>query len=229
MKILSQLLLLVLLTVTGCKTGVDSVHIEETRTDRSLTLATEEPTTTEDPNWFEATVGGYTVGMSYPSSWEAHDTSGKAVFTERTYTLDDTMTPDGLSVSVFLPTESDLNHAADAPDPCMALMEYVTSSPGHVGQSAVIEPHAFQWNDHNAAYYTLDDHQGMVALVIAVCIGNGDIMVFNISGPEDHGQRLRDELPKIMETIQIDGTHFNGTELDSLPNPLPFPAIPNDE
>ena len=224
MKNLPQLLLLVLLTVAGCKTGLNPIPNATVDTDQPLQIVTEEPSATQEPIWFKATIGEHTVTMTHPPSWEAHHTPNKAILTERSYTLGDNMASDSLSIAVFLPSEHDMDIVTEAANPCMRLMEHVVSSPSYIGQSTVIEPHAFDWSGHNAAYYTLNDHNGMHALVIAVCLPEGDIMVFNISAPDAHMQRLRDELPRIMETVEIGDSHLEGAALDALPNPLPLPV-----
>ena len=175
------------------------------------------------PLTLETTIGGHQLTLERLPQWEFHETGSKLLLTEHAHMLDESIKPQGLLVSIFMPDEADLALVAQAEDPCLALMHHIVAIPGYVGSADVMAPTAFQWSEHNAAYYTLNDNQGSVALVLAVCLQNGDIMVFNVSGPAAQAERLRSELPAILRTVQIEDEVLSGEGLDSLPNPLPFP------
>jgi hypothetical protein len=115
------------------------------------------------------------------------------------------------------PAETDVNLA-------WYILKQVVHDRSYVGDANISEPVAFDWDHHDAAYYLLNNRDGTVTMLLAMGMPNGhSLVVCHISVPDDQAQRIREELPRLLESLTIDGQVVNVDALRSLPDPLVFP------
>lgn len=90
---------------------------------------------------------------------------------------------------------------------------------------SVHSPIPFDWDGHDAAYYTLTNDKGNITLVLALKVAEHHFVAVNISAPHGHGQRIRELLPTMFNQLFINDVELSNAALDHLPNPLVFPKF----
>ncbi len=177
-----------------------------------------------------AVLQGTPVVVTVPGGWEALTLESGIVFVDggSAASIESAEHLAGMSVHLFLRDTTTIN--ADVDNAAHHFLNTVVANPAHVGDALVMPPRPFTWDGYDAAYYTLNNHRGVVTLLVTVHMPPRTLAVVNASAPVTHQTEIRAELPQMLQAAHI-GTHtVHGTSLDSaLPNPLPFPQVERDD
>ena len=189
------------------------------------TEATPEVTAQAQDAWTSLTAGQVELSIRTPDGWQSVPNEFGILLAEHTE-ITETQAPDGILVYVFIPgmeDELDFNDA-DQPNKAYQVLDRITSMPEYIGYSTVSETVAFQWDEHDAAYYLLTDGDGNHTMVIAISLPeSGRMVVCNISSSAQDAYRIRQVLPDVLSSLTVNGTAMDAASLYALPDPLPFP------
>jgi hypothetical protein len=188
-----------------------------------------QPQSSETPSarrWLDVNLEGVTLGLWMPAGWIAEHVNG-LIMTEHPLHIE-TRTPDqAMMVYIFVPSMRDFEMPNDTSrNLAQAVLTQVIHMPDHIGHNTVVsQPVAFEWSDHEAAYYLLSSPEGMRTMVLAVAVPDtGKLVVCNVSVPESDVDRVAHELPAIFDGLTIDGRVMDVADLESLLNSLRFPS-----
>jgi len=189
-------------------------------------LLTATPEATEAaalPRWLETEVNGVSVGMWRPNNWETDMTDG-LVLAEHT-TSPSEPGEQGIIINCFVPPLEDYDPGEIRSNYAWAVLDWVIKMPDHTGWDvSVTQPVAFNWDQHQAAYYLFSTGDGVRGIVLAVAVPDEQkVVVINISAPMSQANRIRAALPGLLDGLMIASTQLNKTALETLPDPFPFP------
>lgn len=132
----------------------------------------------------------------------------------------------GLLVNMWVPTLKNLSVEYDLDQHSVADVLDLVLRTSHIDeQLAVHEPIAFDWDGHDAAYYTLRNNNGNLSLVMAIKVSSDHFIAVNISAPDGHSDRIRETLPRIFNPFHINHQALDNSALSALPSPLVFPEF----
>lgn len=185
--------------------------------------STETIPNSSEPQWLETQMNGVSLGMWKPRGWET-DVSDGLVLAEHTISTSGSI-ESGMLIYVFVPPVDDFHVAAGDSNFAWAVLNQVVKMPSHTGNDVSFsQPASFEWDAHDAAYYLLTTGDGVRAVVLALALpGESKVVVCNISVPMAQADRIRAMIPRILDGLTINGMALDGTALDRLPDPLPFP------
>jgi hypothetical protein len=175
-----------------------------------------------DDDYIETVVSGVRLGMEVPTGWKAHKTQGGLLMTE----FYDPSNMMGLLVHVFVFSTDDFNipNGNDV-NVALAVLNQVVLLPKYVQGGTVSDPQGFNWDNHDAAYYLLNNGDGSVGMLVAVAVETPQrLVVCNISSPWRSSQTIRVMLPYLLGNLSINGDTMDLRAVNELPNPLPFPS-----
>lgn len=184
---------------------------------RIVQLSTPPPPTDEQTTrWLETEMNGVRLGMWRPDGWMTDVSEGLLLFE-----TDD----DPMSIYCTVPLLNEFHLRPNAANNALDVLKQVVEMPAHMGPDMrMSEPTAFQWDNHPAAYYVFSAGDGTRMLVLALDVPNKrQIVVCAISIEVGAKNRIRTELPALLDGLMIDGTSLRGESLNALPDPLPFP------
>lgn len=97
-----------------------------------------------------------------------------------------------------------------------------------IGDDAVYsEPQAFEWQQHESAYYLLNTHNDNVALVLVVRLPESpQMLAINITTSLDDHARIRKLLPELFMGFMINNHPLSHHDLYHIPESLDFPTLP---
>lgn len=218
-KKFAPLLLCVVLLATACSAPLSL----ESPTRTPLVIPTDIPA---GSSRLETQVGGVDLGIDVPTGWEGRSTNDGLVLAEHFDPMDATNMADGIQVHIFV-------HSADAfslPEntrinAAWNVLRQVSENPSYVGEAAITDPQAFEWDGHDAAFYLLNDGDGSVTMLMALMLRDPlALVVSNISAPESRHDTIRPLLPELYRSLTVNGQRMSLSVLDTLPDPLTFPT-----
>jgi hypothetical protein len=220
---LRYLLFGLLLLLPACKRWEASPTAEAPGTE-NLDLSTLSLNT--EPRWLEATTDGVTMGIMSPEGWFG-ETRGGLLIAEHVSPVEGSKPTAGILVYIFAPPLNEFSLSGQATDSfALHVLEQVIQMPTHVGfDVSVSQPVSFRWDNHDAAYYLLTGADGTRTLVLALTVPDNSnrLVVANISVPAGREAALRETLPRVLHGLEINEITLDGTGLNVLPDPLPFP------
>src|SRR5262249_18974617 len=186
------------------------------------------PTPTKTEDWEQVDVNGVRLSIVVPRGWKVHKTGEGLVIAERFSTMETSATGMGIQINLFVHTLDgfDLPNGDDT-NVAWAVLEQIIQQPTYIGNAQVSAPSGFKWDNHDAAYYLLNDGDGSLSVLVAVMTTDPErLVVCNISSPARQASRIRDLLPQVLSTLTINGIKLDISALNDLPDPLQFPGIP---
>ncbi|MFZ4813996.1 MAG: hypothetical protein ACOYL5_05630 [Phototrophicaceae bacterium] len=172
---------------------------------------------------YSTTLEGHSIQVEAPSGWALFSTPEGVILAENIGALKTANHLQGILVYIFFP-HLDYSIPVNAGNPALALLNAVVQDPNYIGQATTSAPSEWMWGDYPCAYYTLNGGDGSVTMLLAVALDRTTYVAYNISLPAQEHQRLRAQLPHILQSVQIGDHHFLGEGLNTLPDPLAFPA-----
>ncbi|MEL6272904.1 MAG: hypothetical protein AAFV33_06090 [Chloroflexota bacterium] len=222
MKQTIQLVLICLAILTACQPA-PTVPAEPVTTDTQP-----EALPAAVPTIASATLNHQNITVQVPPGWDALATERAILYTESHHSFETVGHLDGISVSVFSPSSTDLaayeSTVFAAHNPAHMLLTLVVNGRHYPDNAQVTSPQTFQWQGFDAAYYTLSNEAGIVTVLVAVSLPEETLLVFNISAPNTERQRLRQQLPDILGQITVGEYTLYGDQLTDLPALLRYPA-----
>lgn len=193
--------------------------------DRSSPTAAIETAQTEPKiETTHATLRGHDVTLAAPANWEVmtHDTG--IILTESAHAFDGVGHMEGIFIHLFLPDIAALSPSAPADGFPLQVLQDVVRLPELTGTPHITPPAAFEWESHDAAYYTLHNGDGVFTLLVSAVLPNDTLVMLNLSTAEGHIPLLHEQAAIALDSVKIDGHTLHGSTLmASLPNPLPVP------
>ncbi len=162
-----------------------------------------------------------TLKLWRPTGWDAGDNDRGILVAEHTIPASGGTNNSGgmlIYCSVSLPDPDDDGNRA------LAILQQIVGQQSNKRWDATMtEPDALIWDGNDAAYYLFTSGDGVRALVIAVAVPNENVVLCTISAPMMQSDRIRAQLPQLLDGMTINTMTLHGTGLSSLPDPLPFP------
>ncbi|MBL8161061.1 MAG: hypothetical protein JNJ61_03690 [Anaerolineae bacterium] len=198
---------------------------------QAMQATTETPTITLTPTpiasekRIEYELDGMSLSVEVPAGWEWKTTDKGLVMAEHFAPMEVGSALMGVQAYVFfhsldgfdLPTNTDANAA-------YAVLEQIVASPSYIGEAAVSAVEGFTWADHDAAYYLANNGNGNLSMLLALVVTQPPrLVVCNISSPEGKAASIRDVLPRLLGTLQIDDQPLQAAALEDLPTSFTFP------
>lgn len=229
----TTLLLVCLLLLVACQSTTTTVSKQS---DAELNLTTEATlsglvsASPADPDGEVALArfGDVELHVAVPDTWEAFQTDYGIILSEHAGSVATGGKLDGMLVYVFLPEVEEMLSSLTPPSDtniAQALLSQIVQRPNYVGNAAVSSPTPFQWNEYDAAYYTLNSGDGNLTMLMVVAPTADTIVAYNISIPEESVARIRRLLPQVLTSVQVNDIRLDGQSLDThLPTSLDFPS-----
>ena len=164
----------------------------------------------------------------YPAGWESFTTDYGIVLAEELGSVATDGRLNGMLVHVFVPPMDDFKLPTSSENRAWYILHEIIKNPEYVGEAAISEPIAFRWGEYEAAYYLMDSGEGHLTIVVGVVVPDvNQLVVCHTSAPADQAQRIRDNLPDLLDGFVINDIRLDGTLLDAaLPSELSFPRYP---
>jgi hypothetical protein len=170
------------------------------------------------PEWIETNIKSVVLGVWLPPGWHYDDTGGLTLI-ERMSSIDTDVPAETITFYFFVPDLDrllDQNQAHD--NLAYAALNEASHNPEHIGAAEVTQPVQATWGDINAAYYTYTAPDGIRGWVLAFAVPSDDqIVVANVTAPQNEVSRLRDILPPLLSDLRINRERLG----DHLPADLP--------
>ncbi len=172
----------------------------------------------------ETQSNGVRLALDVPEGWEGRTTSEGLMLAEHFDPMDDSA-DDDIQMHLFLhpttqfrlPQDTTVNAAWD-------MLRQVQANPKYMGTAKTTAPQPFNWDSHESAYYLVNDGSGSVSILLAMLVRDPMVLVVgNISAPLARQADIRPLLPKLFQTLTINGQSLSVNVLESLPDPLVFP------
>lgn len=175
--------------------------------------------------WARHTEGDIRLSIAVPAGWESYNTGAGIVLNEHM----GTGTPDqplrGFLIHIFVPNMGNFRLPEDGENLAWYVLMQVVKDPAYVGNAVVSAPMAFEWDQHDAAYYLLDNQDGTVTMLLALGLADHTMLVVShVSVPVDQSSRIPDLLPDLLNSLTIDGVMIDASALRELPASLNFPT-----
>lgn len=230
---LKWLVIAVIAVLAACQTAPPALNSTEAPPQTLISADTNPdpsagPQSSETPSprrWLDVNLEGVALGLWMPAGWNAEHVNG-LVMTEHSLHIE-TRTPDqAMMVYIFVPSMRDFEMPDETHNFAQAVLAQVIRMPDHIGHDTVVsQPVAFEWSDHEAAYYLLSGPEGMRTMVLAVAVPDSDkLVVCNVSMPESQVEHAARELPSIFDGLTIDGREMDARDLEGLLSSLRFPS-----
>lgn len=216
-------------------TTIEPAEFVDTPIDTPVIQSTEDPSSAaEAPDWVETVMNGVRLGMWKPADWEIDQSQG-LVLAERNYSPQGIVVG-GMLINCFVPLVDEFGVTEDQSNFALAVLARVVNMPSHTHDVTVSQPVGFTWGEHRAAYYLMATGTGMRAMVLAIALPDeSKVVACNVSVTMSQAQRIRAMLPQLLDGLTVDDSEMDGSVLETLPNPLPFPIysprynrVPND-
>lgn len=177
-----------------------------------------------DANHIALDVNDVNLQVKRPADWEYYTTEYGVVLAEQLGSVAENSQLKGLFVHVWVPPLDDFVLPASAQNEALAILNEIIANPEYVGSARVSSPTAFTWDGAEAAYYLMDNDEGNLTVIFGiVAAGNGRFVAASVSAPMDEVDRIRAEVPNILDDLSVDGVTLSGDTLDGyLPDNLSF-------
>ncbi|MCC6802967.1 MAG: hypothetical protein IT319_08785 [Anaerolineae bacterium] len=208
----------------GAETTVATIETTEVADTPAIPVTQEFPTAAQAPDWVETEMNGVQLGMWKPAGWEIDQSQG-LVLAERNPSPQG-LVAGGMLIYCFVPLVDEWGITSeDNANFALAVLTKVVQMPSHTGNDVTVsDPVGFMWGEHQAAYYLLATGTGMRAVVLAIALpDNSRVVACNVSITMSQAQRIRIMLPQLLDGLMVDNDVMDGSALDTLPDPLPFP------
>lgn len=174
-----------------------------------------------------AELAGEQVLIVTQAGWDTLAADDSILLAEHNRSISNSQEVDGILINIFKPQVTGFDVTSSTNDNvALTLLRYIVRDPGYVGNAALTTPRAFDWGSQQAAYYTVYNGADRYTLVIAVDTNRADhgVLVMNVGIPIDQIGVIYDKLSLGIQQIVIGEIELLGTDLDALPNPIPFPS-----
>lgn len=170
-------------------------------------------------------VSDISVTIQRPPKWEYFETDYGIVLAEHMTSVAGDGQLQGLWAHIHVPPLDDMpTPAAQGSNQAWEVLDQLSKNPDYMGSAKVTEPVGFIWNNLDAAYYLMNNGEGNVTLIIAVVAPQTrKLVACSLTAPDDQAERIRKELPHLLDQLTINGVTLNSVALDTLPDPLAFP------
>lgn len=217
-----SLFFIVFLTLLGCTANSGTLGESESSPLANVQPDHVEDTLTEGRVHFD--VNDVTVNVHLPDQWEYYETAYGLVMTEQISTIATNGELGGLLTHIFVPPLDNLPIRASQTNRALSILREIVSDPDYVGAAKVTKPQSFLWDGHEAAYFLMNNGEVNRTLVLGVILpGINGLIACNISAPSDQSDRIREQLPQLLEGLEINGIILDSESLNQLPDVLPFP------
>lgn len=182
------------------------------------------------PYWTHHNEGEIYLSIVVPEGWETYNTPAGIVLNEQSSASGPDQPLQGFLIHIFIPYMDDFRiPASNDTNMAWAILKQVVTNPDYVGNARVSEPVAFVWDQHDAAYYLLNNLDNTVTMLLAIGLPDQQtLVVCHVSAPEDQSARIRPMLPELLSTLKINNATVNAEALRQLPEPLEFPSSRED-
>lgn len=195
----------------------------------ACTTATPEPTLTPKPTspaeFVEFTFDDVTIELQQLPGWDVYvKTENHMIMAEGDDPFRTSGGLKGLLVNIWVPTLTKIDVDYDLDHHSIAEVLNLVLRTSDIDKAAVVhDPISFDWDGHDAAYYTLTHKNGNLSLILALKVADKHFIAVNISAPHGHGSRIREILPMVFDSFHINDTTLANNALLELPSPLFFP------
>lgn len=207
----------------SAETTVAPIETSEVADTPTIPITEDSPAASQAPDWVETEMNGVQLGMWKPAGWEFDQSQG-LVLAERNPSPQG-LVAGGMLIYCFVPPVDEYGIASEHDGNfALAVLVKVVSMPSHMNDVTVSDPVGFMWGEHQAAYYLLATGTGMRAVVLAIALPtDSKVVACNVSITMSQAQRIRMMLPQLLDGLTVDNNVMDGSALDILPDPLPFP------
>lgn len=175
----------------------------------------------------ELVVNGISIHARRPPNWEYFETDFGVVLAEYIGSVATDGQLQGLLMHLHVPPLENVRIPVGSNNSNRAwvILDQVSHQPDTIGSAKVSEPVAFRWGGLDAAYYLMDSGEGSVTLIMGVIVpqSNG-LVACSLSAPRDQAARIRQELPQLLDGLEVNDVVLDGDDLAFLPDPLEFPV-----
>lgn len=216
--------------LVGCATS-EANNTSQTRSSRLIDATTEtQQIDTADAGSLNFSIENVDIRIQHPKDWEYHTTDYGVVLIESIDTVATEGMLSGLITHVFIPPLGDLSlNAAEGRSTALQMLEDITRTEDLMNNAATTQPTPLMWSGLDAAYFLMNNGEGSVTLVIGLTPPEDrHLITVQISAPLDDADRIRENLPRLMQNLSVNDILLDHTELESLPEPLVFPTFQTD-
>ena len=179
-----------------------------------------------DHSRIQVRVDDVDLSVRLPPRWEYYSTEFGVVLTEKIDVTAGEGQLGGLLMHVFVHPLNDLNiSTATGGNVAHSILDTIVHNPDYIGDALVGPVYPFNWGDHDAAYYLMDNGQGSRAIVFGIQTDRSRSLIFcHVSTPVNQVARMREVLPQLLDGIEVNGVVLNPAVLNAvLPGELVFP------
>lgn len=212
---MTRWLLLAVLIFAGCKdVQVRPAATAEVTPDLSPTV----------DSWAHVTSANVKISIKTPPGWQAISNEYGILLAEHA-DLVQSDTAEGLLIYCFVPEMDHITYPKPAStNLAWSVLNHIARLPSYTGTASVTDTTAFDWDNHDAAYYLLSDKDGSRTIVVAVALtGQTKLVVCNASTTAKDADRIRKLLPDVLDTLTVNDERMDTSALRKLPDPLVFP------
>jgi hypothetical protein len=208
------------LAAAGCQGSPPTPTVAPTR----QPTPTEEVTNIATSGDTEITIKGVRLGIQVPVGWEVQNTEDGLLMAEHFGPMDSGTMVYGMQIHLFVHTMTD--GQVSGKNIAWSALKAITTQPSYIGKARVSEPKGFDWDNHDAAYYLVNNGDGNLMLVIGVALADSKRMVVcNVTSRVEKVSRIRTLVPQVLRSLTVDGTPMEPDDLmGALPDPLVFPG-----
>jgi hypothetical protein len=186
----------------------------------------------------EFVVDGVEIAIEKPANWELFPTEDGVILSENVGGIEEVGMLHGMFIYVWVPPLESVSevgtsvpastvHTDDTRESNLAwnILSKVISDPGFIGDASAHAPVAFEWDNHDAAYYLANERNEKVMIVLGVMLAGSQRMVAcTIAAPANSAPQLRATMLQILGSLRVGDQSFSAANLaQHLPDPLDFP------
>jgi len=216
------ILVLLLISLAACQAAQSSPP-EVTPTEDIST-----PPSTLEASWSEFSINQTRLGLDTPVGWQVRSVASHGVMiVERLGSMGSGNMLEGIQVHLFFPTLADFT----VPNPAHAnvaltILNQAIARPGYMEDAEYNEPTGFDWGGYAAGYYLVSGANDSRTIVVGVMTppDSSHLLVCNISAPMNEVERIRPVTLLLLAHLTINDVTLGDALLNTLPDPLVFPA-----
>lgn len=233
-------ILLLLILITACS----SASVEESTS--AVTNPTDTTwhmnnilTPTLSPNGAVVfVVDGVEISIHKPANWELFPTQDGVILSENVGGIEQVGVLRGMFIYVWVPPLESVSevgtgvpslpptaNAAAAGNLAWNILNNVITDPVFIGDASAFAPVAFEWDNHDAAYYLANERNEKVMIVLGVMLSGSQRMVAStIAAPANNTPEMRAVVLQMLGSLRVGDHTFSAETLaQHLPDPLQFP------
>jgi hypothetical protein len=212
------LFFMVCLSVAACQTTVGETAIPS----ETPTPATGR-TTTPEAEWAHFTFEDIRLALEIPHGWEADTDNEGIVLAEHMGSMETGGVLDGVQVHCFVHPVDELAPPEQG-NRAVQILNRILANPSYINPNdSVSSPQGFTWDRYDAAYYLLNDGDYSLKMLLALAISSERLVVCSITAPWRQEARIRPLVPRVLNSLTVNGHRLDGASLDEIPDPLEFP------